>query len=233
MNSELDPQADEGAQQDDTARMTRRRLVISAIVLAVAIVALASPLWLPFFTNDVVDEAFPALSVAERESVRNMPEAQREVLLAMSEGEGEAAAAMAADTAQAMMKPDSEMQDDMPRSAPEPNVLLSGSWIEIDPVHRAQGSATIWLAEDERILRFEDFRVTNGPQLHVLLAKNVPTSIFAGVGESGDYVDLGPLKGNVGNQNYDIPAEVDLTEYKSAVIYCVPFHVVFSSAELG
>ena len=232
MTTELDPQADEGAQQDDTARMTRRRLVISGIVLAVAIVALASPLWLPFFTNDVVDEAFPALSVAERESVRNMPEAQRDVLLAMSEGEGESAA-MAADTAQAMMKPDSEMQDDMPRSAPEPNVLLSGSWIEIDPVHRAEGSATIWLAEDERILRFEDFRVTNGPQLHVLLAKNVPTSIFAGVGASGDYVDLGPLKGNVGNQNYDIPPEVDLTEYKSAVIYCVPFHVVFSSAELG
>ena len=211
--------------------MNRRRLVISAIVLALAIVALASPLWRPFFTNDVVDEAFPALSVAERESVRNMPEAQREVLLEMSEGED--GAAMAADTAQAMMKPDSAMQDDMPRSAPEPNVLLSGVWIEIDPVHRAEGSATIWLAEDERILRFEDFRVTNGPQLHVLLAKNVPTSIFAGVGASGDYVDLGPLKGNVGNQNYDIPAEVDLTEYKSAVIYCVPFHVVFSSAELG
>ena len=50
--------------------------------------ALSSPLWLPFFTNDVVDEAFPALSVAERESVRNMPEAQREVLMAMSEGRG-------------------------------------------------------------------------------------------------------------------------------------------------
>ena len=192
--------------------MNRRRLVISAIVLAVAVVALASPLWLPFFTNDVVDEAFPALSVAERESVRNMPEAQREVLMAMSEGAGESAAAMAADTAQAMMKPDSEMQDDMPRSAPEPNVLLSGAWIEIDPVHRAAGSATIWLAEDERILRFEDFRVTNGPQLPQKLHQHfcaagqnvVPTSIFAGVGESGDYVDLGPLKGNVGNQNYDI-----------------------------
>ncbi len=211
--------------------MNRKRLFISAIVLAVAIVAVASPLWLPFFTNDVVDEAFPALSVAERESLRNMPEEQREVLLEMSKtGDG---AAMAADTAKAMMEADSAMQDDMPRSAPEPSPLLSGTWIEIDPVHRAEGSATIWLAEDERILRFEDFRVTNGPQLHVLLAKNVPTSIFAGVGESGDYVDLGPLKGNVGNQNYDIPAEVDLTEYKSAVIYCVPFHVVFSSAELG
>lgn len=213
--------------------MNRRRLVISAIVLALAVAALASPLWLPFFTNDVVDEAFPALNAAERESVRAMPEEQREILLAMSAEADEEAVAMAADTARAMMEPDSVMQSDMPRSAPEPLALLTGNWIEIDPVHRAQGSATVWLAGEERVLRFEDFRVTNGPQLHVLLTKNVPTSIFAGVGESGDYVDLGPLKGNVGNQNYDIPAEVDLTEYKSAVIYCVPFHVVFSSAELG
>ena len=52
-----------------------------------------------------------------------MPEAQREVLMAMSEGEGESAAAMAADTAKAMMEADSAMQDDMPRSAPEPSVL--------------------------------------------------------------------------------------------------------------
>ena len=62
-------------------------------------------------------------------------------------------------------------------------------------MHRAEGSATIWLAEDERILRFEDFRVTNGPQLHVLLAKNVPTSIFAGVGESGRLRRSGAAQG--------------------------------------
>lgn len=211
--------------------MDRRRLVFSAVVLIAAAVALTYPLWSPFFINDEVDEAFPMLSSAERESVRNMPDDRLEVLLEMG-GAGEDGAAMAAETARSMMEPDKDMQDDMPRSAPDPMALLSGSWIEIDPVHRAEGSATIWLAGEERVLRFEDFRVTNGPQLHVLLTKNVPTSIFAGVGESGDYVDLGPLKGNVGNQNYNIPADVDLTQYRSAVIYCVPFHVVFSSAEL-
>lgn len=208
--------------------MDRRRLVFSAVVLIAAAVALGYPLWSPFFTTDVVDEAFPSLGAAERASVRDMPEAQRAALLAMIAD----ARDMAADTARAMMEPDKEMQDDMPGGAPDPVALLGGEWIEIDPVHRAEGSATIWLAGEERVLRFEDFRVTNGPQLHVLLTKNVPTSIFAGVGESGDYVDLGPLKGNVGNQNYDIPANVDLTQYRSAVIYCVPFRVVFSSAEL-
>ena len=48
-----------------------------------------------------------------------------------------------------------------------------------------------------------------------------------------DYVHLGALKGNIGNQNYEIPAEVDLSEYKSVVIYCVPFHVVFATATLS
>ncbi len=208
--------------------MKRRRLVISVLLVALAGVVLAAPLWRPFFITDVVDEAFPALTAAERVLVREMPDVQREALLAMIAE----ARSMAADTARAMLQPDSAMQDAMPDSAPEPSPLLRGKWIEIDPVHRASGSATIWLAGDERVLRFEDFRVTNGPQLHVLLAKNVPTSIFAGVGDSGDYVDLGPLKGNVGNQNYEIPAELDLRDYKSAVIYCVPFRVVFSSAEL-
>ncbi len=207
--------------------MDRRRLVISALVLVAVVLVLVTRPW-TFFINDEVDEAFPALSGAERESVRDMPGDQRDALLTMIED----ARDMAADTARAMMEPDSAMQDDMPDGAPDPHPLLSGAWIEIDPVHRAEGSATIWLAGEERVLRFEDFRVTNGPQLHVLLTKNVPTSIFAGVGGSGDYIDLGPLKGNVGNQNYSIPAEVDLSEYRSAVIYCVPFRVVFSSAEL-
>ena len=205
--------------------MERRRLVIAAVVLVAVVLTLVTRPW-TFFIHDEVDEAFPALSAAERESLRDMPEDQRETLLTMIED----ARAMAADTARAMMQPDSAMQDDMPAAAPEPHALLSGNWIEIDPVHRAEGSATIWLAGEQRVLRFEDFRVTNGPQLHVLLTKNVPTGIFAGVGE--DHVDLGPLKGNVGNQNYDIPADLDLSQYRSAVIYCVPFKVVFSSAEL-
>jgi hypothetical protein len=50
------------------------------------------------------------------------------------------------------------------------------------------------------------------------------------VGE--DQVELGQLKGNVGNQNYEIPAEIDLSLYQSVVIYCLPFQVVFSTATL-
>ena len=46
------------------------------------------------------------------------------------------------------------------------------------------------------------------------------------------YIDLGKLKGNIGNQNYPIPADLDLSPGGSVVIYCVPFHVIFSVASL-
>ena len=196
-------------------------------VIVVAAVVLGYPLWSPYFINDVVDEAFPSLADAERESVRALPEEKRQTLLEMSEDAPE----MAAETARAMMAADTAMADEMPADAgeEEPALLQTGSWIEIDPIHRAEGSASIWQVGETRILRFEDFRVTNGPRLHVLLTKNVPTSIFADV---EGYLDLGPLKGNIGNQNYELPADLDLSEYRSVVIYCMPFHVVFSSAEL-
>jgi hypothetical protein len=48
----------------------------------------------------------------------------------------------------------------------------------------------------------------------------------------GDYLDLGSLKGNVGDQNYALPADFDPTLYKSVVIYCQPFRVIFATATL-
>ena len=202
-----------------------RRWQLALILLLAAAIALTYPLWGPFFTNDVVDEAFPALSSAEREDIRAMPEAEREALLAMSEDAPE----MAVDTARAMMADDTVMAEEMPAAADPATLLRSGRWIEIDAIHRAEGSASVWQIGERRILRFEEFRAQNGPRLHVYLAKNVPTSLFAG---AEDFIDLGPLKGNIGNQNYELPAELDLSAYRSAVIYCVPFGVVFSSAEL-
>ncbi|MCB9452025.1 MAG: DM13 domain-containing protein [Anaerolineaceae bacterium] len=113
----------------------------------------------------------------------------------------------------------------------DPVVVASGSFITIDVIHGAEGTATVYqLPDDSRVLRFEDFRVTNGPDLHVILTKNPDPRDAAAVGT--DYIDLGKLKGNVGSQNYDIPAGIDLNEYQAVVIYCVPFHVVFSTATL-
>ena len=75
---------------------------------------------------------------------------------------------------------------------------------------------------DQRFLRFEDFSTNNGPDLKVILRS-----------ENGDLVNLGPLQGNIGNQNYEIPPEVDLNVFNAVEIYCERFGVTFGGASLS
>lgn len=207
----------------------QRRLVLIIALAAIVVVGLAvTKPWL-YFVNREVNEAFPGLSVDERQAIADMPEDEKKMLIDMAKENTE----MAELTAMAQLGDDSvvpEAEQAMPPEMPaEPTILAQGSFIDIDPIHGAVGTATIYeLPDGERILRFEDFRSKNGPDLHVYLSTEAPTSTFAGLGE--DQVHLGALKGNVGNQNYEIPADVDLSLYKSVVIYCRPFSVVFSTA---
>ena len=79
---------------------------------------------------------------------------------------------------------------------------------------------------EQRFLRFEDFATDNGPDLNVYL-------VNSSTGDVSDYIDLGDLKGNIGEQNYEIPAGVDLAVYDRVVIWCVRFGVGFGSAPLA
>ena len=81
------------------------------------------------------------------------------------------------------------------------------------------------------MLRVENLDVTNGPDLHVFLAPVADASERDDVMAEG-YLDLGELKGNKGDQNYIILGDLDLEEDWTVVIYCVPFHVIFSTAPL-
>jgi hypothetical protein len=97
--------------------------------------------------------------------------------------------------------------------------------------HDARGTALIIEASNGKTyLRFEDFEVENGPDLKVYLSRaeaNAPEDRLA-----GDIVDLGDLKGNVGDQNYLVPASADPTKYRSAVVWCRRFSVGFAVAPL-
>ncbi|MEO1645905.1 MAG: DM13 domain-containing protein [Chloroflexota bacterium] len=204
--------------------LNRQSIITIGIIVLLVAVAVTFPLWRPFFINTTIDDAFPTLSETEREAVAGMPEDQQTVLIEMSADNTE----MAEDTARAMLEDDTTMEEAMP--ADEPTVLFSGSFNTFDPVHTGTGTATIYeLADGSRVLRLEDFSVTNGPQLHVLLVSNVPDGIQVDLND--DYVDLGQLRGNRGNQNYDIPADVVLDDYVAVVIYCMPFSVNFTVAE--
>ena len=112
-------------------------------------------------------------------------------------------------------------------------VLASGTFSDADAAHRGRGTATIFRGTDgRRTLRLTDFEVTNGPDLEVWLvtADNITESSDV---TNAEWLALGQLKGNIGDQNYDIPAEADLSKYNSVVIWCEQFGVLFSPAALN
>jgi hypothetical protein len=192
--------------------MKRKNLMTIGIVIAVIVAIpvgwyLLSPLWI----NVEVDESFPtAPALVSTEESMPMPEPT---------------AAMAT----AMAEPDTMMEEPMPSM--EMSVLLQGSFYDI--IHVGGGQALVYqLADGSRVLRLQDFEVDNGPDLHVYLVPINPVPGSVGTEIPGS-VDLGALKGNIGDQNYEIPADLDLSQFQSVVIWCQPFRVPFIAAALG
>ena len=106
------------------------------------------------------------------------------------------------------------------------NSIISGSFVGVnDGIHNAEGVAKVipLQQDDGNVLRLENLKVTNGPDLYVYLSTDKSAS---------DFVNLGKLKANNGNQNYNIPTGTDLTKYDNVLIWCKAFSVLFGSVEL-
>jgi hypothetical protein len=114
----------------------------------------------------------------------------------------------------------------------DPQPLFTG--LLAGKAHPTSGRATIYKAPDgKQYLRLSDFSTSNGPVVHVLLAQSADPSLTQDIVKGQlDSVELGALKGNQGDQNYDLPPSVDLQKYNAAVIYCERFHAVFGVAKL-
>ncbi|NND60366.1 MAG: DM13 domain-containing protein [Gammaproteobacteria bacterium] len=189
------------------------------IVAAVVVIVVAAVGWFflsPLFIDEVVDEPLAGLpTMPGRAEVMAMPEAERERL------RRELMAAAATTTAEV----DEAMDMDSPVQ------LAGGTFVDADAIHRGSGDAAIYrLPDGTHVVRFENFEVTNGPALVVLLARHPDPKSANDVKEG--YVKIGKLKGNVGNQNYALPAEIDITSFGSVVIWCELFDVLFSPAAL-
>lgn len=118
-------------------------------------------------------------------------------------------------------------------AATEPTVLATGTFISHE--HPTSGTARILqLADGTRVLRLENLQTSNGPMLEVWLANAPVKDGIDGwrVFDSAPHISLGDLKGNVGDQNYMIPAEVNLADYTAVTIWCARFHVSFGAAAL-
>jgi hypothetical protein len=119
-----------------------------------------------------------------------------------------------------------QQQSNITTTTAAPTVTRTGSFIGAgDGFHNAEGLAKVILVDDSghTILRLENFKSTNGPNVHLYLATDKAASNF---------IDLGRLKANNGNQNYNIPVGTDLAKYNLALIWCKDFSVLFGSAQL-
>jgi len=111
-----------------------------------------------------------------------------------------------------------------------PMTLAQGSFASLE--HTTTGTALVIELEDgRRFLRLDGLETSSGPDLRVILTDQ-PLSDDWDVWDDGELVDLGPLKGNIGSSNYEIPTSVDLGDFVTAVIWCRRFSVGFGVAPL-
>ncbi|TDE37190.1 DM13 domain-containing protein [Actinomadura sp. 6K520] len=110
-----------------------------------------------------------------------------------------------------------------------PRRLAEGKFVTHE--HGTSGMAlAVRLANGDRLLRLEDLSTSDGPDLRVYLSRRSADAVREGLGKGA--VDLGKLKGNLGDQNYTVPADTDVSGFRSAVIWCKRFSVSFGAADL-
>ncbi len=179
------------------------------ITAAVIVLPIAWYLASPLFINKTVSEAFPMSAGA------TIPEG-------MTRQQVEDIMARAARVKQ-------EVTEAMPAGAP--TALVHGTFGGVDAFHRGRGTASVYRVGQHLVLRLDPFEVTNGPNLYVYLSGDPAPRSSAQLVERGA-AEVAPLKGNIGAQNYALPATLNLSQYQSVVIYCRMFHHVFSTAKL-
>lgn len=204
----------------------RKKLLLPLGALGVVVVVFLG--WFfgvhTLFFDDEVDEAPPVF--ASGAGASGLPSDE------ISEAEAADMSDFMADNELPTEDPVDESMPGMAVDEPEIVTLVQGDFV--DRSHPASGTAKVLNdGTEQRFLRFEDFETDNGPDLNVYLTVADADADAGAFGVDGDYVDLGDLKGNIGPQNYEIPADVDLDQFDTVVIWCVRFGVAFGAADLG
>jgi hypothetical protein len=203
------------------------------IIIGIIIAAVAIPLGIytasPLFINTEINEPVPTLKNGNNDAAAMQ---EFKDFMEMSEEERiEKGQQMSIEERDMIMKGAAQtngtsVNEEMTTiGEEETSTVYAGTFVGVnDGIHNAEGQAkVIKLSDGSNFLRLEDFRSTNGPDLYVYLSTDKSNS---------DFVNLGKLKGNVGNQNYEIQQGIDLSKYDTVLIWCQAFSVLFGSAEL-
>jgi hypothetical protein len=122
------------------------------------------------------------------------------------------------------------VNEQFPTASAASDKLASGQFHSA--AHETKGTATVFqLAGGKQALRLTDFATSNGPDVHVYLVAAADAKDNDTVTKAG-FIDVGSLKGNIGDQNYDLPANIDLAKYRAVTIWCKRFGVNFGTAPL-
>ena len=134
--------------------------------------------------------------------------------------------------AQDKMKPDTMKQDDKMMHEGMAKTLFTGKFH--GKVHATSGRATVYQEADGKlVLRLTNFKTSNGPDVHVILVTTKDAMDDANfLKDNTDKVELGKLKGNEGDQNYEIPVGTELAKFRTVSIYCERFNANFGAAPL-
>jgi hypothetical protein len=212
---------------------SRKKIIIGIVIAAVAI-----PLGIytvsPLFVNTEINEPLPTIGNDNNNNDdATAMQKQFEDFMEMSEEERiEKGQQMSNEEKDMIMKAAAQtngtaVNDNMATIGEEGGIstIYTGTFVGVnDGLHNAEGVAkVIRLNDGSMILRLENFKATNGPDLYVYLSTDNSAS---------DFVNLGRLKGNIGNQNYNIPEGIDFSKYDAVLIWCRAFNVLFGSAEL-
>lgn len=199
----------------------RKPAAIIATPLLIVFGFLAWGLGSPLFIDETVEEEFPFAYTAVVPEGMEMEDVEMTMAVVAAMDDEPMMEAMP----EMMMEEDDEEEEKAVK-------LKEGSFRDADSFHRGSGQAIIYRGPDgSHLLRLENLDVTNGPRLHVLLAVHPDPMEVSQIKDNG-YHDLGRLKGNIGNQNYHIPDDVNVDAQMSVIIYCKPFSVIFSVAPL-
>jgi hypothetical protein len=94
----------------------------------------------------------------------------------------------------------------------------------VSSAHPTTGNATV--NKEKTKLNFTNFKTDSGPDLDIYLVSNLSNI-------SGEFKNLGNIKGINGNYTYDLPANIDFEVYKYVVVWCTDFKVNFGYATLA
>jgi Electron transfer DM13 len=214
-------------------RPTRRTVVIVTAAVAVVLIAVGLPLFQPWrvFTNTVVDEALPGAAPPA-----STPPASVSPSSPSTQPSSTTPPTVSASPKASPKTSPAETPTETPTKSADtgPATLARGTLISHE--HDTTGTVAILrLADGSRVLRLEGLDTSDGPDLEVWLSDAEVKPGRAGwhLFDDGRYHDLGDLKGNKGNQNYPIPADIDLADFRSVSIWCDRFNVSFGAATLA